>query len=142
MWSHYADKHNGVCLEFDNSLDQRFINLTNEDIAEGHVGYEPYRKINYVSEDKLYAIYKLFLSKSESWSHEQEYRMISINNKSEIQKFNPAFLSAIYFGVKVTNNQINSLIAECKSYAFEHLKHYKGFKENLSIKFIPFTDNS
>lgn len=136
MWSHYADKHNGICLEFDNSLEQRFVNLTNKDISEGYVGYEAHERINYVSEDIRYGIYKLFLNKSESWSHEKEYRMISINNKPEIQQFYPHFLSAIYFGVRVTENQINSFIAEFNTNDFRHLKFYKGIKDKLSIKFI------
>lgn len=136
MWSHYAEKHYGVCLEFDNSLKQRFKNLTDEDISEGHVAYEAYNKINYVAEDRLYAIFKLFLNKSESWSHEKEYRMILINNKPEIQKFIPKFLNAIYFGIKVPNEQIKYLINEFNSNEFEHLKFYKGYKDNLSIKFL------
>jgi hypothetical protein len=137
MWSHYADKHNGICLEFDNSLEQRFVNLTSKDVSEGHVAYEAHERINYVAEDRHYGIYKLFLNKSESWSHEKEYRMITINNKPDIQKFYPRFLSAIYFGVKVTESQIHSFITEFGSAEFGHLKFYKGVKDKLKIKFIP-----
>lgn len=137
MWSHYADKHNGVCLEFDNTLENRFVNLTNNEISEGEVGYEAHERINYVSEDRHYSIYKLFLNKSESWSHEKEYRMILINNKPEIQKFHSLFLSSIYFGVKVTNDQIKSIISEFNYPMFKHLKFQQGFKDNLAVKFSP-----
>ena len=137
MWSHYSDKHNGACLEFDNSIEKRFVNLASKDISEGEVGYEAHQRINYVLEDRRYAIYKLFLNKSESWSHEKEYRMILINNKPEIQKFHPNFLLAIYFGVKVTVNQIKSFMTKFSTPDFRHLKYYKGVKDNLSIKFLP-----
>ncbi|MDB5205502.1 MAG: hypothetical protein JWR72_577, partial [Flavisolibacter sp.] len=141
MWSHYADKHNGVCLEFDNSLENRFVNLTKNDISEGEVGYEAHERINYISEDRHYAIYKLFLSKSESWSHEKEYRMMLINNKPEIQKFNSRFLASIYFGVKVTENQIRSFTTGFNLSDFRHLKFYKGLKDNLAINFSPIDMN-
>jgi hypothetical protein len=135
MWSHYADKHNGVCLEFDNTFDKPFVKLSDEDISEGEVGYEAHQRINYVSEDRWYAIYKLFLNKSESWKHEIEYRMILINNKPELQEFNPQFLSAIYFGVKVSDSVVKSFISELCNSDFEHLTYYKAYKKNLSIKF-------
>lgn len=52
MWSHYASSHNGVCLEFDNSMRNRFINLADEvDIGEGVVGYSAKDRINYVAEE-------------------------------------------------------------------------------------------
>lgn len=64
MWSHYADKHKGACLEFDNTLEKPFVNLSNEDISEGIVSYEAHKKINYMSEDRQSAVYKLFFNKS------------------------------------------------------------------------------
>lgn len=137
MWSHYADKHKGACLEFNNTLEKPFVNLSNEEISEGIVSYEAHKKINYMSEDRLSAVYKLFFNKSESWSNEFEYRMITLNNKDDIQKFNPFFLSAIYFGIKVSEDQVKSFISfisenypSCK-----HIKYYKGIKESLSVKF-------
>jgi hypothetical protein len=138
MWSHYGDKHMGVCLEFNNKLSDKFINLTDEDITEGVVGYTAHERINYISEDRSYAIYKLFMNKSESWRHEEEYRLILINNKPEIQKFNPKFLASIYFGLKVSDDQIRAILNGVDLSLFKHLKYYRGVKGNLKVEFSPF----
>lgn len=135
MWSHYADKHNGVCLEFDNTLGNRFVDLADNDIAEGEVGYAAHEKINYVSMNRPYAFYKLFLSKAESWAHEREFRLILMNNKPEIQKFNPLFLTSIYFGIKFNEDQINLFLSKINLSEFEHLQFYRSTKKNLAIWF-------
>jgi Protein of unknown function (DUF2971) len=137
MWSHYADKHYGICLEFDNIASPRFVNLSDsKDISEGIVDYSEYERINYLSSDRMYAIKKLFISKSTSWSHEQEYRMILLGNKPEIQKFNRQFLKAIFFGLRVGENEINEMVILCKLHGFTDLSFYKCQKNNLSIKFM------
>ena len=135
MWSHYADKHMGICLGFNNMLTGKFINLTEEDISEGQVEYKAREKINYVSENRYFAIRKLFLSKSKSWSHEKEYRMITLREKPKIQRFNPKFLSEVYFGLRVAEDQIRSFISLCSLNGLNHLKFYRASKHNLSIKF-------
>ena len=64
MWSHYAEKHYGICLEFDNYVSPRFVNLSDEeDITEGVVGYSEYERINYMNSDRRFAIFKLFYLK-------------------------------------------------------------------------------
>lgn len=135
MWSHYADKHNGVCLEFDNTIERPFKNLISDDISEGEVLYKSDERINYISEDRFVAIHKLFFNKSESWSHEKEYRMILTNNKAELQEFYPDFLKAIYFGIKVTDKQIGTFLKEFNDKELSHVRLFNAVKDNLSIKF-------
>ena len=136
MWSHYANKHFGMALEFDNTISPRFENLDDKkDVSEAEVGYSDYEKINYLSEDRKYAIYKLFLSKSISWAHEKEYRMILLGNKAELQKFNDKFLKAVYFGLRAKDNEIDDIISLCRLHGFIDLDFFKCKKDNLSINF-------
>ena len=135
MWSHYAEKHFGICLEFDNYISPRFVNLSEKDISEGIVGYSEYERINYMNNEKKYSLFKLFLSKSVSWNHEQEYRMILLNGKDEIQKFYKPFLSAIYFGLRTTDSERNEIVSLCLAQGYNDMKYFNTKKNSLSIQF-------
>lgn len=140
MWSHYSNKHAGVCLEFDNKIQKRFLGLNEEaDISEGVVGYSAHERINYMEEDRLVGIYKLFFNKSESWSHENEYRLVLLNNKAEYQEFLPDFIKAIYFGVNTSEEDIKKLISVCRNSNLYNLSFIKCIKDNLKIKFSKIT---
>lgn len=69
MWSHYADCHRGVCLEFDGNLSL---------MAHAHqVEYSRKRNpINAYTDSKEEAMTKALLTKSEQWSYEDEWRLI------------------------------------------------------------------
>ncbi len=137
MWAHYADKHKGVCLEFDNSIENRFLNLSDKkDITEGEVGYNIKERINYLKEEREITIYKLFFTKSEEWKYEKEYRMITLNNKGELQQFNPKFLKAIYFGMNVPSDDINGIENLCAYKEYKNLKFYHTLKKPFGFEFI------
>ena len=143
MWSHYAEKHEGICLEFDNSISPRFENLNdNTDISEGQVLYSDYEEINYLSIEKREAIRRLFISKNSSWSYEKEYRMILLKDKPEYQNFNPQFLKSIYFGLKVSTKSIKEFIKLCHSFYHKDLKYFKCEKNNLTISIKRLSMNS
>jgi hypothetical protein len=136
MWSHYA-KHDGVCLEFNNIVKKKFVNLIDEiDISEGVVGYNQKERINYLAEDRAFAIYQLYFCKSQSWEYEKEFRMILLNNKNEIQQFHEEFLIGVYFGINTTKAEIDSIVNLCDQVNLKHLQFYTARKEGLSLKFI------
>ncbi|MBF8457170.1 DUF2971 domain-containing protein [Kaistella sp. G5-32] len=136
MWLHYADKHKGICLEFDSDLTSHgFTNLAEEDVTEGEVGYAEYEKINYLSSNRIFAVYKMLLCKSNTWSYEKEFRLITLNRKPELQKFKKSFLKSIYFGLNVTSSDIETFISLCSDYKYETLKFFKAEKRNLTIEF-------
>lgn len=75
MWAHYASNYTGICLEFD--LDINFNNIHKVEYIEKQFEplYEP-------DEEELYkAIEKSLICKSKNWSYEEEYRMITRENK-------------------------------------------------------------
>jgi hypothetical protein len=135
MWSHYADKHSGVCIEFDNSQSQRFVDLTDDDITEGVVNYRAEERINYVGRDRVSGVLKLFLSKSKSWEHEQEYRLILLNHKPEFQKFNPSFVKSVYFGLRVSDRDVHDFIRSVDKAIYSGVNFYKAVRSGLNIKF-------
>ena len=129
-------KHDGVCLEFNNLVARKFVNLTDElDVSEGVVGYNSKERINYLSVDRKYAIYQLYFCKSKQWEYEKEFRMILLNNKEEIQPFNDNFLTGVYFGINTNHTEQDNIENLCNNSNLKDLKFYSANKGHLSLKF-------
>jgi hypothetical protein len=110
MWSHYADKHRGVCFECNSSLDRTEI-LENGGVGLiGNVDYSSDDKfrINY-NTDKRLAIINLYLRKSIDWKYEEEVRIVLLN-EGGIQKFKKQFLTGVIFGCKIDKNEKKELL--------------------------------
>ena len=74
MWSHYADYHRGICLEY--SFEEikniaPFCPVIYTDRFENLVNYVDIKQ-DEVSDDAI----KLFMTKSKDWSYENEWRII------------------------------------------------------------------
>lgn len=108
MWSHYADHHKGVCLEFNASLDPREVLEDVEVDMIANVNYNRTDKINY-NADKKTAIIDLFTRKSTDWRYEKEVRIVLINKK-EVLKFNKKFLTGIILGCRIDKAEKRSIL--------------------------------
>lgn len=119
MWSHYADSHRGICLEFDITEDYDFFvfpiiikykrNYPTVDVSEtrGNVGKE------------------LLTTKYEGWQYEQEVRIYK--EAYGEYGFNPTSLKAIYFGCKVEDSERKNLYEFIRGIeCFGHVEFYKG----------------
>ena len=137
MWSHYGCKHSGVCIEFDNMTDRKFIVLKDVDFTEGVVNYRSEERINYVQEDRISAVLKLFLNKSRSWEHEQEYRFILLNHKQEIQYIHTDFVKGVYFGLRVADIQIREFIESINWASYLNVKFYRAVRDGFNLLFLP-----
>jgi len=85
MWSYYADCHRGFCLEFDISLLED--NELNRTIIKSFskVHYSPVRPVADLSFD---ASTNYIFSKADVWSHEQEWRIYSVDEVENYLPFN------------------------------------------------------
>jgi hypothetical protein len=70
MWAHYADKHKGLCFEFDGSANCNFFGEAQPVACEDFTA---------VSLDEDSMMERLILTKSKHWSYEREYRIIGPN---------------------------------------------------------------
>jgi hypothetical protein len=113
MWAHYAEKHYGACLIFDNLVENKFENIPDSRLTTVPVNYKPFEEINYL-ENKVEGIRNLFGTKSIEWEYECEYRIVILEPEG-IVKFNPRFLTGIIFGIKVSDEEIYNFIGTCKS---------------------------
>jgi len=101
MWSHYADKYKGFCMEFDTN-------------------YEPFskvRKVKYsdtmpslsITEALLQNNYEQFLDlyciKSEAWDYEREWRCIH-NEAGTNWSYETNALTSVYFGPEIDRSSL------------------------------------
>ncbi|MEJ7780908.1 MAG: DUF2971 domain-containing protein [Daejeonella sp.] len=135
LWAHYADKHRGVCLVFNNTIRPRLKNNFEEFLKiDGRVMYQSFTKLNYCT-DIIEGLIHLFAVKGKDWKYEKEHRYILYDCNTDYFDFAPGFLTGVIFGMKVRNKEIHSFQKEVKQLGL-NLTFEKAFKENesLSIK--------
>lgn len=109
MWSHYADKHQGICIEYDinNVIDKTNIILKKigynkkaisfniiENIKDIIISYDTKNTDSFlispnfisnalIDNKPLNHIIELFMVKSKEWEYENEYRILFYDEKNE-----------------------------------------------------------
>ena len=112
MWSHYADKHSGICVGFNfpHKYDNKFILC-------------PVKYLNELKElDGATDIYRVILywltSKSIRWEYEKEIRAISRckspKTDHEYITYDSRYIKEIIFGCNVTDKKIEEAILKIK----------------------------
>lgn len=124
MWSYYADKHKGICVEYDLSLldlNLPFNRKIYESIARVHYSKQRINdELNFPIEDTYL---NLLLTKADVWSHEHEWRLICETQ----EEFMPlSCVSGVYLGAnfEMDSNIYNKLIEVVNTY--DNLKIYKS----------------
>lgn len=128
MWSHYGDKHKGICVEFDRPdkdfLDVKYSNkrckFDLEDTTRRVLGYMLSNEEADVNDKGLIScISKPFIVKSLDWQYEEEVRCILSPNSEGVSTLEelslykmPTNISKIYIGCKVdkTSEDYKNLI--------------------------------
>lgn len=96
MWSHYSDSHSGVCLQFR-------VNKESEPIF--HVLFkvtyqQKFPTVSYLKDNPGVYMPKILLTKSQRWSYEDEWRILSTEGGPGAIKFNPKVLAGLIFGCR------------------------------------------
>ena len=127
MWSHYANKHYGFCLEYDftHTMVKRYSDLNLAKIMLLPVIYSEQRPLltKAITSPKFLAQYmktkKLpneiiesivygMLFKSVDWAYEREWRIIGLNMKSPFMKLPPA--RKLFLGANIEDSTKDRLI--------------------------------
>jgi len=125
LWSHYADKHLGVCLKFESKNDQDFFK--NPIPISYETSYPDYNFIN--NFDKARDI--LVGTKYKLWSYEEEIRLIKeININTNKFQFNKSALTDIFFGLNCSNESIKSIKELTDKKKYKNIKFHKAVKKS------------
>lgn len=109
MWSHYAQNHTGFCIEYDFEENNMFykrlypVKYTKDRYAISKAD---------MSNSNTRWIYKTICSKSDVWSYEKEWRIVSANfEKMGLKKLEGKYvfdlktnIKAFYLGAKIAEN--------------------------------------
>lgn len=128
MWSHYGDKHKGICIEFDRPerdfMDVKYskkrCKFDLEDTTRRVLGYMlSNEEVDVNDKGLIRCISKPFIVKSLDWKYEEEVRCILSPNSEGVSTLEelslykmPTNISKIYIGCKVdkTSEEFKNLI--------------------------------
>lgn len=142
MWSHYADKHNGICIEYDlkrlkndpfKILDhlfpivysqRRMIKRDIDSLISSNYALKKAisEKYEYDGDESLDDILPLFLTKGKDWEYENEWRIIYTKKQMydidayKLYEGNLKFecISAIYLGYRIHPEIKKNIIEICQ----------------------------
>ena len=119
MWSHYADSHRGICIEFDVAEDDEFFSWLVE------VQYqEKYPSLDLSMQRMRDYTHTLLSTKFSDWGYEEEVRVYKDCNGC--YKFKEKALKAVYFGCNIKDGDLNDWIDYIKGEGFEDISFYKA----------------
>lgn len=134
LWAHYANSHEGFCIEYD--LD-RLISFGRNDYFNFDVTYSdhpPKLKIDDMLKinDEVSFIQKLIGVKSKKWAYEKEIRVVT--SQSGLQHYDYRAVKAIYFGLRMPSERIQKVM---KSLCGRGIEYYQIQLKARSYRFTP-----
>jgi len=108
MWSHYADGHKGICLEFDSEKDTKLQNIFDVNYCESF----PSITIRNTKEEIMK---KLVTSKAKAWNYESECRIFARGEKG-LTKVDRRSMTGVIFGCSCPLQDKEKVINELRAY--------------------------
>lgn len=131
LWSHYSNAHTGFCF-----------GINTEQLLKLH-SINSIAPINYVADypiisplkEGMEALTEQLLAKSESWSNENEYRIILRNFGGKSIDISKA-IEAIYLGLRISESDKKIIMEMCNN-KFPKIKGYCMTKKANAFGLIP-----
>ena len=105
MWSHYANGHQGICLQFRLEADRGFFAGSQPVVYSAELPVSAM-----MADDPMEPVDKLLLTKAKDWEYECEWRLIHQDGVSAVM-FPPELLTGVILGAKISSAH-RELIAE------------------------------
>lgn len=144
LWAHYADNHQGICIEYNilknapKIIKDFCFEIEYVELSDDTNNIKEYFEENYLD---LNLMIKPLLKKSKDWSYEEEWRIILhdqvlsqnhenfYSDKHYIRFIKP---TAVYMGFKISPQDEDLIKDICK---FRNIELYKSKKDNKNYKF-------
>lgn len=120
MWSHYADSHKGICIEY-NTENWFPINIRKRllfpVIYQDEVFDATEHLINHINNDDFNNLYPFIsgATKSTQYSFEREWRFIINLGEFEPQNYPMQCLNKVFLGVQISDEHKNQVLEICKT---------------------------
>lgn len=137
MWSHYAQDHKGICLEFDFEPTDMTHFMSTTGSSSGPVEYSKKMvEVDFIkvvkSIDENFE--KAFYVKNSDWSYEEEFRFIR-HSKPFSCNFDPNILKAVILGPKCDSEfMVTAIVEKYNSQYGTSVKIKKGKVDQAEFK--------
>ncbi len=133
MWSHYADSHKGVCLEFGvrSEIYKEFNHFNSDPYKVNYPDNDYYPNFLYKNIPPVVSFWGQFLTKSKDWVEEEECRILS--SKSGLRPFNKNSLHKIIFGLNTPEEENWTLQTLLKKLDYPNLTFARCVKLKFEI---------
>ncbi len=138
MWSHYADNHRGICIEYE--------------FSEGTLPHSKIQKVNYCNqipqitvenfnqstrEEKQSMLKELSILKSEIWGYEKEWRLIHDENDTYFPEV--INIKSVILGIKISHEDraiIINLLKDNDRLGYVKVKNMSRTDESFLLEVI------
>ncbi|EOX1542477.1 DUF2971 domain-containing protein, partial [Vibrio cholerae] len=110
MWSHYADNHKGLLIEFTTNQNHAGMMTAPEYyLAAWPIEYTENMPVRKLSVRDFDAVKEQFLCKSIDWAYEKEHRCLSYRNGPGIYPFDKTMVTRVIAGVRMSEENFIEL---------------------------------
>jgi len=147
MWSHYADSHKGICIEFDSDLLMQSVDIRLNDLELKKVCFVKESPIVEIIKDTNGVTFKneldVILCKHISWKYEKEVRLYgylssvlgSKLNLKRVIPFDVSSIRGIILGSKISEQDISLLVKLIQNRPeMKDIKWYSAQKDLYDLK--------
>lgn len=126
LWSHYADGHKGICLEFDASY-PLFSKAKKVNYSLEFPVIDTMKYLYGSQDEKIIEGEKTLITKHELWNYEKEWRLFH-KESNKLYGYSTEALNSVYFGLSVRSVDIEiiCLILQGQNH---NIKFYKANKD-------------
>jgi len=120
MWSHYANQHEGFCIEFVRSSNNLLGDIEVTRPVDYHCNYPEVEPLDSNGNIDHSIFRKMLFTKAKDWSYEKEWRLTYDEGNKEEQL--PADISSIIFGLRMPEehkNTIRNILADQPNIRFQ-----------------------
>lgn len=106
LWSHYADSHTGICLQFEATRNTQFFGLAQK------VQYQfEYPLINPIVNSPDHILNAALLTKAKFWEYEKEWRIFWMDAPPGVYEFPEGLLKGVIFGTRILQSHKDMVLS-------------------------------
>lgn len=116
MWTHYANDHTGICIQF------RVRDVTEEEHLDFIAAAQPVEYadgcpvINVIRDGTVDIVRKAFLTKSTPFRYEREWRIVLLDQGSGLKPIPKGIIGAVILGCQIDPGARERVINACAEY--------------------------
>lgn len=116
MWSHYADKHKGICIEFSPTVDNEHVDFFSQAQKVVYPEKNDFPTINFYMTDTLELPKRSVLTKAIHWKYEGEWRILDVKKGPGKKSIPEGIISSVILGCRIRDDDRKLVIELAYAY--------------------------